>query len=480
MTDFASALAAHHKGDFTHAEAAYRQMLAQQPDHGEALHMLAALLHQTGRFEEALTWFSQAFVANPGNPRLYHNMGETLRILGRHPDAEACFRVAMALEPGFAEAIASRGAALAEMGLLEEAISCLRAGLDLAQDHGRILGNLALALHQKGEVAKSLPLFDRAVAALPQDALLHWNRALAHLLVGAYETGLPALEWRWRVPRFPSPPRDFLQPRWMGEDFSGRRLLLHAEQGIGDSLQLIRFIPMVAARGGSVILEVQKPLVTLITSVPGLSHAITQIVAQGEPLPDFDLQCPLMSLPEIFEIRLSSIPIDRYLTADPLRVTRWRARLPGTGRPRVALVWAGNAAYSVDTKRSLPPHLLAPLARVDAIDWFSLQVGRSGPLPFQMTDLASDLTDFAETAAVLDTLDLLITVDTAIAHLAGGLGHLAWVMLPQPPDWRWLLDRTDSVCYPSLRLFRQPSPGDWRGLIARIAAELVSFQSSRP
>jgi hypothetical protein len=441
--------------------------------------MLAALLHQTGRFQEALTWFGQAFLANPRNPRVYHNIGETLRVLGRHPDAEACFRVAIALEPGFAEATASRGAALAEMGLLEEAISCLRAGLDLAQDHGRILGNLALALHQKGEVAESLPLFDRAVAALPQDALLHWNRALAHLLVGAYETGLPGLEWRWRVPRFPSPPRNFSQPRWQGEDFSGRRLLLHAEQGIGDSLQLIRFIPMVAARGGSVILEVQKPLVALITSVPGLSHAITQIIAQDEPLPDFDSHCPLMSLPEVFETRLNSIPTDRYLTADPERIATWRARLPETGKPRVGLVWAGNAAYSVDARRSLPPPLLAPLASFDSIDWFSLQVGRSGTLPFPMTDLAPGLTDFAETAAALETLDLLITVDTAIAHLAGGLGRPAWVMLPQPPDWRWLLDRTDSVWYPSLRLFRQPSPGDWHGLMEQITAELVRFQSSK-
>ncbi len=476
MTAFDAGLAAHHVGDLATAEAHYLGFLASQPNHAEALHMLAVLLHQTGRERQALSYFGQAFVQAPADARLHHNLGETLRTLGRHADAEACFRIAISFLPNFVEALASQGAALAEMGRLDEAIPVFRRALSHAPAHGRSQGNLALALLQSGEVLESLPFFDAAVIANPQDALLQWNRALARLLVSDYEAGLPALEWRWRVPRFPTPQRGFVQPRWRGERFDGRRLLLHAEQGMGDTLQFLRYVPMVAALGGVVALEAQGPLLPLLKSFPGCA----ELIRQDDPLPPFDLHCPLMSLPEVFATRVDSIPTGPYLRADPARVNAWRARIPASRAIRIGLVWSGNAAYSADGRRSLPPSLLAPLTAAKGVEWFSLQVDRTGPPPFPMTDLAPRLTDFAETAAALSVLDLLITVDTAIAHLAGGMGYPAWVLLPNPPDWRWMLRRDDSPWHPSLRLFRQSRPGDWSSAIAALVDALQTLPPRPP
>ncbi|AWK85498.1 glycosyltransferase family 9 protein [Azospirillum thermophilum] len=348
------------------------------------------------------------------------------------------------------------------------------------------VGLRALLYRDAHRLDEALRLHDRAVAAAPAAAEQRWNRGLTSLLAGRCREGWEDYESRWRTPGFPTKPRGFTQPLWSGGPIAGRTILLHEEQGRGDAIQFIRYAPLVAARGARVVVETGADLAALFGSVEGVS----QVVVSGDPLPPFDLHCPLLSLPRAFGHGLPDIPARvPYLQADPQRTARWADRLadadPG-GRPlRVGLVWAGNPGFAGDRERSPGLEVLRPLLAQPGCRFYGLQVGAGRlallgeAMPASFTDLGAEIGDFADTAAVMAGLDLVISSCTAPAHLAGALGRPVWVMLSHTPDWRWLLDRSDSPWYPTARLFRQPAPGDWSPVVAAMRDALEAVVRGR-
>ncbi len=360
--------------------------------------------------------------------------------MGRFAEAEACHRRAIALDPDFIEAHYNLGIALKDQRRIDDALGC----------------------------------FDTVLVKNPDHVDAHWDRALAWLVAGDFARGWPEYEWRWRLAEHA--PRELSQPLWDGGDLDGRTILLHAEQGMGDSIQFARYAPLVAARGGRVLLECQPPLVRLFESLDGVG----EIIPQGGVLPAFDTHAPLLSLPGILGTTGGTISCDiPYLSADRGRAEQLRDQLTAlTGGLKVGLVWAGKPSHKNDHNRSLEFESLVGLLGLRDIFFFSLQFGpRSGDLRAAgcdglITDLSESIKDFADTAIVLEVLDLLITVDTSPAHLAGALGKPVWVLLPYVPDWRWLLDRDDSPWYPSLQLFRQDRPNDWSKPLRRLAEAL--------
>jgi hypothetical protein len=335
--------------------------------------------------------------------------------------------------------------------------------------------NLALTLSEAGNNDEAILCYHEALAGDPQNATLHYNLATALLATEDFINGWEELEWRWKMPNFTTKARDFGKPLWKGEPLRGEKILLHAEQGYGDTLQFVRYAPLVAARGGEVILEVPQRLHRLLSQTPGVS----QVVIHGEELPDFSWQCPLMSLPRAFATIVATIPSSqRYLHVAGEAVEREREKWTSSNFC-VGLAWSGNPRNQLDAFRSLPLRDLSILGELEGVSFYSLQMGEPTQQiaevasKLQVIDACSGHKDFADTAALLSNLDLVITVDTSIAHLAGALGIPVWILLPHHrTDWRWLLNRADSPWYPSARLFRQPRPGAWMELAASLRSEL--------
>jgi hypothetical protein len=353
---------------------------------------------------------------------------------------------------------------------IDESIVAFRRAVQIKPDYAEAHNNLSGALYQRGQIDEATAAAARAITLEPDYAEAHWTLALILLTQGNFAQGWREYEWRWRRDSFTTPRRNFPQPRWDGGDLHGERILLHAEQGIGDTLQFVRYAPMVAQRGGRVILECQRALKRLFSQLPG----VEEIVEAGEPLPSFDLHCPLMSLPLVFQTELASVPASiPYLKSDAKLWAAWKSRLESesTGR-RIGLAWAGSPTQRRDRNRSMKLAQLGPLARIPNAIFYSLQKGEAGkePPPQGLTirDFTGELNDFADTAALLECLDLILTVDTAVAHLAGAMGKPVWTMLAFSPDWRWLLNRDDSPWYPTMRLFRQPRIGDWATPVSQI------------
>jgi hypothetical protein len=318
--------------------------------------------------------------------------------------------------------------------------------------------------------------FDRAIALEPNMPEAHWNKALLCLTLGDYERGLEGYEWRWRgATELTS--RGFAQPQWRGEDIAGKTVFLHAEQGFGDSIQMLRYLPLVKARAAHVVLELPDPLMPLLGP---MADDVT-VFNRGTPLPHFDVHCPLMSLPLAFGTRVDTVPQNiPYLRVPAERLEKWRARLPRTDKPRVGLVWSGKPSHKNDHNRSIPLTKLSSLIALPGLSFVSLQREyRDADLPVlaQMPIARIDeaLNDFADTAAAMEQCDLVIAVDTAVAHLAGSLGRPLWVLLSHIQDWRWLRERADSPWYPSARLFRQARDGNWDGVIPVLTRELAAF-----
>ncbi|WP_114861018.1 tetratricopeptide repeat protein [Azospirillum brasilense] len=487
------------------AVTALRRAVRLRPDHGEAWHHLGVALQRT-RDPEAATTLAQAATLLPEDATARLNLGRARYDAGHWGAAAAALCHALALDParddvwellaaarrkagGEGEAVTAlrrllrlrpdaangwHALSLAEPG----ALGSLRRALALQPDHRNALSGLANRLRDRGAVAASLRLHDRAVRLEPASAEARWNRSLARLLAGDLTGGWEDYEARWGVADFPTRPRGLPQPLWSGEGIAGQTILLHEEQGRGDAIQFVRYAPLVAARGARVLLEVGADLVPLFRGLPG----VERVVARGEPLPAFDWQCPLLSLPRAFATRLETIPAAPYLTADPARAAAWRERLAGPDQPgglTVGLVWAGNPQFAGDRERSPGLAALAPLLAVPGCRFFGLQLGpghdalAGRAMPPSFTDLAPEIRDFADTAAIMASVDLVVSSCTAPAHLAGALGVPLWVLLSHAPDWRWLLDRADSPWYPTARLFRQPRPGDWAAVAAEVAAALA-------
>lgn len=470
------ALQHHRAGRLRDAESLYRQILTFQPDHPNARIDLGTSLRQQGRFEEAFTELRLVLMARPDLPELHASLGNYFLAKRQWHEAADAFREAIRLLPAYALAHNNLGMALQNQGRTDEAIVAYRRALALQPDFVDAYTNLGTAFWEMAEWDSARDAYESALAIQPTDAKARMNLGLCLLLHGDFERGWEAYEAR-RCVKEVCPETPLGEPLWDGRPLNDRTILLHSEQGLGDTIQFVRYAPLVAALGGVVVLRCQAELKRLMTGQAGIS----QVVADTDPSPDCDVRFPLLSLPRLFRTIEQTIPnAVPYLIPDSSRVEHWRGKV-SHGRPglNVGIVWAGNPSHRYDRRRSIALSKLAPLARTTGVWFFSLQKGeaaaqaRTPPLELRLTDWTSELHDFVDTAALVASLDLIISVDTAVAHLAAALGKPVWMLLPFVPDWRWMRDRSDSPWYPTLRLFRQSSsPNDWDEPIARVAREL--------
>jgi tetratricopeptide (TPR) repeat protein len=460
---------------FDEAFQAYDQALARKPDYVEVIVARGNLFYEIHSYDKALEEYERALKVRPDFAFGFNHRGNVLQAMGRNDEAIASFESALALRPDLTEAHNNRGNALLNLNRPEEALADYESAI-AHKPFAFALVNRGSALHYLGRIEEALESFNRAIVLQPELPEAHWNKALLCLATGDFEQGWPAYEWRWRGATDLTP-REFLQPQWHGEELSGKTILLHAEQGFGDTIQFIRYLPMVARKGGKVVLELPDSLMPLIADADGL----ISMHRRGDVLPAFDVHCPLMSLSLAFGTTATTIPASvPYLRAPAERVDAWRARLARLGKPRIGLVWSGKPDHKNDHNRSIPLSRLEPLLSIPGITFVSLQREyRETELPAltQLPILRLDeaITDFADTAAVIGELDLVIAVDTAVAHLVGALGRPLWLLLSHIQDWRWMHDRADSPWYPSARLFRQSQIGDWDSVIAFVAQELAAF-----
>ena len=497
---------------------AYRLIAAAlevEPRSADALTNLGLALRAMNRNAEALTRFDQALALVPAHVEARNNRGLLLLVEHRAAEALACFDEVLRLEPRHLARI-NRGNALAELGALEQAIAEYDRALAMFPNHPGALFNRGNALHAMARYDEAIAAFDRALAAVPRhaeawnnratalyalnrhaDALAscaraiavrkdyadaHHNEALSLLAMGEFARGLPKYEWRLRAGN--ARPRALRRPLWLGEyPLSRKTILLHAEQGLGDSIQFVRYAPLIARAGAKVILEVQPELADLLGAIDG----VDRIVTRGETLPAFDVHCPIASLPLAFRTGLDSVPAAiPYLRARDERVSKWKPRIAALARPVVALAWAGNPAHVNDPNRSIALSRLDPLVATPGARFVSIQRDlRGGEAEMLASDdrivhLGGELADFADTAAVIALCDLVIAVDTAVAHLAGAMGKPVFILLPFSCDWRWMLDRADTPWYPTARLFRQPALQDWDSVIAQVQAQLAQAPSWLP
>lgn len=528
-----TAIGHHQRGALDEATALYEQVLQLDPDNANALHLIGLIAHQRGQADLAIERIGQAIAANPAAPVFYINLASILEQrgdlagaqdvlrdgttaaegqpelhaglgrlqqrlgrraeavgsfrqalqlapnnvgvwvqlaavlfeLGRLPEAEAACRQALGLDPGNQPALLQLAAALNLLERPEEALQCL-AGLDADAGAASLRGAALLSL---GDVEGAIAGFREALTLAPDFAPAHHNLSLALLLKGNFEEGWREYEWRGATALFEARRGLPQQPLWQGEPLNGKRLLVHAEQGLGDAIQFARFLPRLEAADGRIVLECLAPLERLFRTLAGAQ----ELVSVEDPLPEYDVRIPLLSLPRVLGSTLESDP---YLAADPELVESWRARLAGPeGTIKAGLVWAGSPSNAHDLRRSMPPTYLARLANIQGVKLYSLQKDVPPPAGLRCTDLAPELGDFADTAAAVACLDLVISVDTAVAHLAGAMGRPVWVLLAYTPDWRWQLGREDSPWYPTARLFRQPSKGDWLEVVLQVRRELETL-----
>lgn len=468
-------------GRHDEALASYDRALALAPDLVVAHHNRGSTLAALDRYEEALANFERALALKPelaDRISALNNRGKMLAKLKRFDEALASYDEVLALAPDHVDALTRRGVALVEFGRYDEALAAHGAALRIDPDY-------IDAYLNRGNVYAFLNQFDAALADYaavmarqPEHADANFNEALARLCLGDFHRGWPKYEYRWRCKHFaPARPR-LPQPVWRGDqDVRGKTVLLCAEQGMGDAIQFVRYAPLVAARGAKVLVGVHRPLQAVLTSVPG----VAQVIADGESLPDFDLHCPMLSLPLAFGTELATIPSTvPYIRPLPDRMARWQGRVPQNGRLRVGVCWAGTAVHPGDRRRSIPLDLFANILSAGGVDFVSLQKDVSAAQAaildtHGVVQLGQDLADFADTAAVVAMLDLVISVDTSVAHLAGAMGKAVGVLVPFAPDFRWMLHRTDSPWYPTMRLFRQSAVGDWHGPIERLRQELTAL-----
>lgn len=471
------------------AVAAYDQALALTPSLAVAAMNRGDALEQLGRATEALESYERAIRLEPGLVQAHYNRGNLLLVMDRPAEAVGAFDAVLALDPAHAAAICNRATALRALGQIEAAADGYKAALARDPALVQALVNQASLLTMHGQHDQALTLYSHAKTRAPYNADAHWNEALCRLTMGDFAGGWRGHEWRWRTDSLRAAERVYPQPLWLGEtSLLGRTIFVHGEQGHGDVLQFCRLVPELSDLGAEVVLEVPYALARLIRTMPGRQH----VIGHNEPPPAFDVHCPLMSLPLALGLTLETIPAEvPYLWADPDQARAWAIRLTSLPGLRVGLVWAGNprandpAANAIDRRRSMTLAQLAPLGAVPGVSLISLQKGppaeqaRTPPAGLALTDWTDELWDFADTAALIAGLDLVISVDTSVVHLAGALGKKVWVLNRYDACWRWLHGRTDSPWYPTARLFRQRDYGEWDSVIDEVVAALRKLVGDR-
>lgn len=445
-------LALHQKGKFSEAKSIYEDILKSNPRHFDALNLLGAIAVQTRNYHAAVDLIGKAIAVNPSVAAAHNNRGLALKELQRLDEALASYDMALALKPDYADAYYHRGLALKELHRLDEALAN----------------------------------YDQALALKPDYAEISWNKSVVLLLSGDLDKGWELYEWRFRTEIGKLWQRNYSQPLWLGaEPLEDKTILLHSEQGLGDTIQFCRYAVLVAGLGAKVLLEVQPPLQQLLAGLEGVS----QVIIGGEPLPLFDYYCPLLSLPLVFRTTIDTIPADNpYIWPEPGKVAYWRAKLGVSNKPRVGLVWNGGfrpdrpELWKVNDRRNIPLDLIS-LINSPEFDFFSLQKGEpaeSEPLRRKQEvwpesnffNFAHELEDFSDTAALIENLDLIISVDTSTAHLAAAMGKPVWLLNRFDTCWRWLLDQDDSPWYPTVRIYRQPRMGDWESVLIKVKTDL--------
>ncbi len=516
------------KGDNEKAKSLYQEVVKLQPGNFDCWHILGIFEYQNKNYEEALKLFRKVISINPRFAPVHSNMGLVLQDLKRYPEAIASYDKAIALDNQLFAAYNNRGNAFKDLGQLEQALKSYACALTYQPDYPEALYNLAeiykalqlwdnsltyydrtiyakvdyaeahnnrgLMLQFLNRVDDALQSFNQTIAIWPDYAPAHSNKSLALLLKGNYKEGWEEHEWRWKMKEFTSAQRNFPQPQWTGQGLDeiehstdylrnnnliGKTILVHCEQGIGDTLQFCRYIPYLVETGAQVRFEVQASVFSLMRQI----ISPDSLIKQGDPIGSFDYHCPLISLPYALRNRLGDIPAKKsYLKANELKREKWSNKLGIKRKPRIGIVWSGNIHHHNDLFRSLPLQILLPYLNrfVQDFELVCLQNEfRVGEREFLMQipgwiDSSQSIEDFEDTAALCELVDLVITVDTSVAHLSGAMGTPTWLMLPFAPDWRWLMDRTDSPWYPSFKLYRQNGISDWKSVLDRISKDLNS------
>jgi Flp pilus assembly protein TadD len=469
-------------GRFDEAIAAYNQALALNPNLPEAHNDLGIALAGKGELDAAIAAYRRAVALNPNLLAGHSNLGVALNMKGQLDEAIAAHRRAISLRPGYTEA-RNLGFALKDKGLLDEAVAAYRQAVACRLDHAEAHSDLGNALRESGQLEEAIAVYRRGIALNPSLPEAHHNLAMALLARGDFQQGWEEYEWRWKCKEYLSSAPKFAQPQWDGSRFEGRTLLLLSEQGFGDTIQFIRYLPLVAKRGGKIIIECRPELQRLFETIA----VGCQVIASGQALPEFDFHCFLLSLPHILSTTFANHPQTvPYLQPDTEQTRKWQRRLTEhSAVVKVGLAWAGSPSHKNDRNRSIELARLATLREATGARFFSLQKGKmpteakATPAGVDLVDWSDELNDFADTASLIANLDLVISVDTAVAHLAGAMGKPVWTLLPFVPDWRWLLERQDSPWYPTMRLFRQRFPGDWDGVIARVVEQLSLLRGGR-
>jgi hypothetical protein len=462
---------------------------ALAPDDAGILYQHANALLSLGRASDALVEFQALLARVPQHVEAHVDSGHAQAMLGLHEQALAEFDRALTLDPRHPQAHYNRGVALIRLGRYAEALAANDSALAVMPEHANAWLNRGRALTQLNRPDEAVASYDKAIALHKDHADAHFNAALAHLVLGDYRRGFETFEWRWRRTGM-APQKSRGRPLWLGEyPLARKTILLHAEQGLGDTIQFVRYVPLVAAAGAKIVLEVQAGLKTLMARLAGAAA----VIAPGDAPPAFDVHCPLGSLPLAFKTEPGTVPAQvPYLAADEAHLAKWSARLAELPHTRIAVAWSGNASHDNDLNRSIAFERLAPLFNPppqagedrEGASFVSIQrdvrsedaAALGGEI--RVTHVGDDLDDFSDTAAVLALCDLVIAVDTAVAHLAGAMGRPVWVLVPFAPDWRWGLKGETTPWYPTARLFRQGALGDWDGVIARVVDEFARFATT--
>ena len=462
---------------FDEAIVCYDNAIAIEPYYAEAHSNRGVALQKLNRLEEALASYDYAISIHPHYTKALTNRGVVLHELKRVDEALACYKQAILIDPNYADAYSNLGNSLNQLNQLEEALNCYDKALDINPEFTDAHINRGITLQELKRLAEALESFDKAILLEPQNAEAYWNKSLTLLLSGDFGRGWKLYEWRWKREAFSFLNRNFFSSLWLGsENIEGRTLLLHTEQGLGDTIQFCRYVYLIKSLGAKVVLEVPKSLQGLLRELRG----VDELIEIGSKLPLFDYHCPLMSLPLAFGTNLNNIPChESYLAATPERCEEWRQRLGVKNKPRVGIVWSGSNTHKNDHNRSISLKLLLPYL-YDCYEFVSLQkeIKDIDKELIKITSIryfGEFLNDFSDTAALCESMDIVISVDTSVAHLSGAIGKCTWVLLPYAPDWRWLLDRVDSPWYASIRLFRQDDSKLWESVLDNVFKDLRVF-----